>query len=81
LALQDAEIIHVEDRVDPVEDLTIINGELRTKDLEFLNSRHDALKKMVSRGLDKQQKVRVASHHHTRRPSPPEQQEWRRAHS
>jgi len=59
-AFEDADIIHVEDRVDPVDDLTIINQELRTKDHEFLESRHEALKKMVNRGLDKQQKEEMA---------------------
>ena len=32
-AFEDADITHVEDRVDPVEDLEIIHGELRAKDL------------------------------------------------
>jgi obg-like ATPase 1 len=31
---EDPEITHVEDRVDPVEDMHIIHGELRAKDIE-----------------------------------------------
>jgi hypothetical protein len=31
---EDADVTHVEDRVDPVEDMKIIHAELRAKDLE-----------------------------------------------
>lgn len=36
-AFDDPDVIHVEDRVDPVEDIEIITSELRNKDLEFMN--------------------------------------------
>mmetsp|Transcript_1889 Transcript_1889/g.2084 ORF Transcript_1889/g.2084 Transcript_1889/m.2084 type:complete len:400 (-) Transcript_1889:244-1443(-) len=36
-AFEDPDVIHVEDRVDPVEDIEIITQELRVKDLEFMN--------------------------------------------
>jgi ribosome-binding ATPase YchF (GTP1/OBG family) len=45
-------------RIEP-QPLTV-QQELRTKDHEFLESRHEALKKMVNRGLDKQQKEEMA---------------------
>ena len=37
-AFDDADVIHVEDRVDPVDDIEIITNELRVKDLEFMNN-------------------------------------------
>ena len=37
-AFDDADVIHVEDRVDPVDDIEIITSELRIKDLEFMNN-------------------------------------------
>jgi obg-like ATPase 1 len=46
----DAEIIHVEGDVDPCRDLTIINEELRIKDIEFVNKALEALKKQTRRG-------------------------------
>ena len=33
---EDADVIHVEDRVDPVQDIDIITSELRIKDLEYM---------------------------------------------
>ena len=36
-AFDDPDVIHVEDRVDPVDDIEIITSELRNKDLEFMN--------------------------------------------
>ncbi len=39
-AFEDADVIHVEDRIDPVGDLDIIAAELRSKDIERLNSEH-----------------------------------------
>ena len=47
-AFEDADITHVEDRVDPVEDLEIIHGELRAKDL--------AKMKDIVAGLEAQKK-------------------------
>ncbi|KAI9928738.1 hypothetical protein ASPWEDRAFT_36507 [Aspergillus wentii DTO 134E9] len=46
----DAEIIHVEGDVDPVRDLTIINEELRIKDIEFVEKALEGLKKQTRRG-------------------------------
>ncbi|KDD75506.1 DUF933 hypothetical protein [Helicosporidium sp. ATCC 50920] len=60
----DVDVVHVEDRVDPVEDLEIIHSELRAKDLERVKGIQDALKKLVSRGLTKDQKDEVASAEH-----------------
>lgn len=34
---EDPEVTHVEDRVDPVEDMHIIHGELRAKDIDQVN--------------------------------------------
>lgn len=36
-AFEDADVTHVEDRVDPVGDLDIIHSELRLKDIERLS--------------------------------------------
>lgn len=46
----DAEIVHVEEYVDPVRDLQIINDELRIKDIEFVEKNLEALKKQTARG-------------------------------
>ena len=46
----DAEIIHVEGDVDPIRDLTIINEELRIKDIEFVEKALEALSKQTRRG-------------------------------
>lgn len=46
----DAEIIHVEGDVDPIRDLTIINEELRIKDIEFVEKALENLKKQTRRG-------------------------------
>lgn len=46
----DAEIIHVEGDVDPCRDLTIINEELRIKDIEFVEKALDLLGKQTRRG-------------------------------
>lgn len=46
----DAEIIHVEGDVDPCRDLTIINEELRIKDIEFVEKALDLLSKQTRRG-------------------------------
>lgn len=44
-AFDDADVVHVEDRVDPVEDLEIIHAELRAKDLDRCQSTVDAFQK------------------------------------
>ncbi|KAJ5086428.1 Conserved hypothetical protein CHP00092 [Penicillium alfredii] len=46
----DAEIIHVEGDVDPCRDLTIINEELRIKDIEFVEKALESLSKQTRRG-------------------------------
>lgn len=48
-AFEDPDVIHVEDRVDPVEDIEIITQELRVKDLEFMNNKLVALKRDAPR--------------------------------
>ena len=42
-AFEDADVIHVEDRVDPVEDIAIITSELRIKDLEYMSGIREKL--------------------------------------
>ena len=49
----DEEIIHVEGALDPLRDITIINDELRLKDLEFAEKAHDDIEKKVARSGDK----------------------------
>ena len=49
-AFDDADVIHVEDRVDPIEDIDIITGELRLKDIEFVGKHVEELKRMAGRG-------------------------------
>lgn len=44
-AFEDDDIIHAEDTVDPVRDITTIMNELRIKDLSSMNGKRDALKK------------------------------------
>lgn len=55
-AFDDPDVVHVEDRVDPVEDLDIIHAELRAKDIERCNNAIEAVKKLIPRGLKKEQK-------------------------
>lgn len=45
-AFDDAEVVHVEDRVDPVEDLEIIHSELRAKDIERVEAALETFRKM-----------------------------------
>lgn len=59
-AFEDPDVIHVEDRVDPVQDLEIIHAELRLKDLAFVKGVIDAIEKMRSRGLKKDQLEELA---------------------
>lgn len=44
-AFEDVDVVHVEDRVDPVEDLEIIHAELRAKDVERVTAFIEGLKK------------------------------------
>jgi obg-like ATPase 1 len=55
-AFEDPDVIHVEDRVDPVADLEIIHAELRLKDIERMEGVIDGIKKCIPRGLKKEQK-------------------------
>jgi len=48
-AFDDKDVIHVEDRVDPVDDIEIITSELRTKDLAFIESKLAELNKNAPR--------------------------------
>lgn len=48
-AFDDPDVIHVEDRVDPIDDIEIISTELRIKDLEFMTNKTQALKKDAPR--------------------------------
>jgi obg-like ATPase 1 len=54
-AFEDSDIVHVEDRVDPVADLEIIHQELRLKDLEKVNGIIESINKLKGRGLKKDQ--------------------------
>lgn len=40
-AFEDPDVIHVEDRIDPVEDMEIIHGELRAKDLARVTTEYE----------------------------------------
>jgi ribosome-binding ATPase YchF (GTP1/OBG family) len=46
-AFEDPDIVHVEDRVDPVADIEIISNELRQKDLEAIDRRLADLNRCV----------------------------------
>ncbi|EFN55221.1 hypothetical protein CHLNCDRAFT_56178 [Chlorella variabilis] len=59
-AFDDADVVHVEDRVDPVEDLDIIHAELRAKDIENCNKILEGFKK-IRMTLTKEQKDEQAS--------------------
>ncbi|KAK4491554.1 hypothetical protein RD792_002306 [Penstemon davidsonii] len=56
-AFEDPDIIHVDDSVDPVRDLEVISGELRLKDIEFMERRIDDVEKSMKRSNDKQLKI------------------------
>ncbi|KAL4439237.1 hypothetical protein ABPG77_004139 [Micractinium sp. CCAP 211/92] len=59
-AFDDADVVHVEDRVDPVEDLDIIHSELRAKDVEWCQKIIENFKKM-RQTMTKEQKDELAS--------------------
>jgi obg-like ATPase 1 len=44
-AFDDAEVIHVEGELDPIRDMSIIQTELRLKDIEWVEKALDNLKK------------------------------------
>lgn len=54
-AFDDPDVIHVEDRVDPVADFDIIHSELRLKDITRVSTVVDSINKLKSRGLKKDQ--------------------------
>ncbi|CAD7698764.1 unnamed protein product [Ostreobium quekettii] len=56
-AFADPDVTHVEDRIDPVEDLKIIFAELRAKDIERVNTHMEAAKKL--RNQPKEQKEQL----------------------
>lgn len=60
-AFDDADVIHVEDRVDPIADIEIITSELRIKDTAQVEKIVADLKKCIPRGLKKEQKEELAS--------------------
>jgi obg-like ATPase 1 len=61
-AFDDADVVHVEDRVDPVEDLEIIHSELRAKDMERCKNFIEALLKSNRSGtMKKEQKEELAA--------------------
>lgn len=61
-AFDDADVVHVEDRIDPVEDLDIIHSELRAKDLERVKNFIDGLVKSNRSGtMKKEQKEELAA--------------------
>ena len=46
----DADIIHINDEVNPIADLDIIKDELRLKDIEFANTYLEGVEKIAKRG-------------------------------
>ncbi|XP_010538270.1 PREDICTED: obg-like ATPase 1 [Tarenaya hassleriana] len=58
-AFDDADIIHVDDTVDPVRDLETITEELRLKDIEFVGRKVEDLEKSMKRSNDKQLKIEL----------------------
>ena len=63
-AFDDPDVVHVEDRVDPVEDLEIIHGELRAKDLERCKAELERMSKLNRGGIKQEQKDDMASAQH-----------------
>jgi obg-like ATPase 1 len=58
-AFDDPDVIHVEDRVDPVADIEIITSELRVKDLEFMNNHRDKMSKDAQRAAQNPQMAKA----------------------
>ncbi|KAI5481346.1 GTP binding protein [Pseudohyphozyma bogoriensis] len=46
-AFDDADVIHVEGEVDPIRDMEVIQTELRLKDIEWVEKKHELLKKSL----------------------------------
>jgi obg-like ATPase 1 len=55
-AFADKDIEHVEGTVDPIRDLSIISDELLLKDKAMVKARHDVVKRIVEKGMDKTKK-------------------------
>lgn len=51
---EDSNIIHVESKIDPVNDIEVINLELSISDLELLNARIDKIKKKAETNREKE---------------------------
>uniref|UniRef100_A0A6G1S7E2 Obg-like ATPase 1 n=1 Tax=Aceria tosichella TaxID=561515 RepID=A0A6G1S7E2_9ACAR len=49
-AFEDEDVIHVEGEVNPVRDIEIINEELRLKDMEYVETHIEKMKRFVERG-------------------------------
>mmetsp|Transcript_70889 Transcript_70889/g.224432 ORF Transcript_70889/g.224432 Transcript_70889/m.224432 type:complete len:386 (-) Transcript_70889:428-1585(-) len=61
-AFEDVDVVHVEDRIDPVDDLDIISNELRSKDLEQLGKHLENAKKgSKGKAPSKEQKEEIAA--------------------
>ncbi|CAM6100999.1 unnamed protein product [Calypogeia fissa] len=59
-AFDDADVIHVEDTVDPIRDLDVIHQELRLKDIEFMQRSQEDTEKALKRSPnDKQLKAEL----------------------
>jgi obg-like ATPase 1 len=56
-AFDDEEVVHVEDRINPVEDIEIIAGELLAKDLARAIAMSEELGKKTRGGVSKEQKI------------------------
>ncbi|GAB4815015.1 hypothetical protein N2152v2_002061 [Parachlorella kessleri] len=63
-AFEDPDVVHVEDRVNPVEDLEIIHSELRAKDIERLEKYVQSIRDQEKRGLKKEQKEEIVMGDH-----------------
>ena len=51
---EDSNIIHVDSKIDPINDIEVINLELSLSDLEIVNSRIDKIKKKAETNRDKE---------------------------
>lgn len=56
-AFEDPDVTHIEDRVNPVEDLEIIHAELRAKDIERVTNHLQDVEKMKNVGKEKKEEI------------------------
>lgn len=56
---EDADVVHTEDRVDPVADLEIIHHELRLKDIERMEKHLESISKIKGRAANKDEKEQI----------------------